>query len=399
MKRVAVIAHAGKTLDGGLTELRRELGRLRHHRARLARGAEEPRRRRSRCGRPLEAGAELVIVWGGDGMVQRCVDVLAGTKATLAIIPAGTANLLATNLGIPKDLKAAVAIALGAAAAAGSTWAASTARRFAVMAGAGFDARMIGAADGPLKDRFGRLAYVWTGRAERPRGAVRGDGSRSTASAGTGARRAASWSATWASCSAASRRSRRPTRRRLAGGRRGDRRRRRGVDAHHRPGRDRHGLGVAVHARRRRRRRSGSASTGRCRTSSTAATARRCGRCEIQRRARRAIRVCVPGDAAAAQPPESLRVWRAGGSRAVLVLGAAAGDRDAWRRARRAAARRSSCRTSGRRRMRQGAPVGRMPASRASSRVMRARATCSAPGSPGAHARASGLRNGEQTTW
>jgi diacylglycerol kinase family enzyme len=31
------------------------------------------------------------------------------------------------------------------------------------MAGAGFDARMIGAADGPLKDRFGRLAYVWTG--------------------------------------------------------------------------------------------------------------------------------------------------------------------------------------------------------------------------------------------
>jgi diacylglycerol kinase (ATP) len=34
---------------------------------------------------------------------------------------------------------------------------------FAVMAGAGFDARMIGDADGRLKDRFGRLAYIWTG--------------------------------------------------------------------------------------------------------------------------------------------------------------------------------------------------------------------------------------------
>ncbi len=106
--------------------------------------------------------ADLIFVWGGDGMVQRCIDVAAGTDATLAIIPAGTANLLATNLGIPKDLEQAVDIGL-----------ARNVRRidvgrlngecFAVMAGAGFDAEMIGDADGDLKDRFGRLAYVWTG--------------------------------------------------------------------------------------------------------------------------------------------------------------------------------------------------------------------------------------------
>ena len=60
----------------------------------------------------LENGAELVFAWGGDGLVQQCVDVLAGSKATLAILPAGTANLFATNLGIPKDIEAGVRIGL-----------------------------------------------------------------------------------------------------------------------------------------------------------------------------------------------------------------------------------------------------------------------------------------------
>jgi diacylglycerol kinase (ATP) len=161
VKRVAVIAHTGKTLDGGLTELRRELA---VYGITAPDWHEVPKSRKApkHVRKALKNGADLVIVWGGDGMVQRCVDVLAGSKATIGIIPAGTANLLATNLGIPKDLKAAVAIAFG-----------SNRRKldvgringegFAVMAGAGFDARMIGAADGPLKDRFGRLAYVWTG--------------------------------------------------------------------------------------------------------------------------------------------------------------------------------------------------------------------------------------------
>ena len=161
MKRVAVIAHTGKTLDGGLVELRRELavyGITDPDWYEVPKSKKAPKEVR----RALKRNPELVIVWGGDGMVQHCIDVVAGTKATVGIIPAGTANLLATNLGIPKDLKAAVAIAVG-----------SHRRKldigringeaFAVMAGAGFDARMIGAADGPLKDRFGRLAYVWTG--------------------------------------------------------------------------------------------------------------------------------------------------------------------------------------------------------------------------------------------
>ena len=111
----------------------------------------------------MKKGAELIFVWGGDGMVQRCVDVLAGTTVKLAILPAGTANLFATNLGIPKDVERAVAVGLR-----GERRSLDVGRfngeRFAVMAGAGFDAAMIrDAGEGGLKERLGRVAYVWTG--------------------------------------------------------------------------------------------------------------------------------------------------------------------------------------------------------------------------------------------
>ena len=80
--------------------------------------------------------------------------------------------------------------------------------RFAVMAGAGFDAAMIrDSGDGGLKERFGRAAYVWSGsenlRSKPFRAKIEVDGRR-----GTRARRAASCSATSASSSAASRCSR-----------------------------------------------------------------------------------------------------------------------------------------------------------------------------------------------
>jgi diacylglycerol kinase family enzyme len=96
-------------------------------------------------------------------MAQRCVDVLAGSDVSLAIIPAGTANLFAGNLGIPRDIAGAVAVGLR-----GERRELDVGRfngeRFAVMAGAGFDAAMIrDAGEGSLKERFGRVAYVWTG--------------------------------------------------------------------------------------------------------------------------------------------------------------------------------------------------------------------------------------------
>lgn len=62
------------------------------------------------------AGADVIFVWGGDGTVQRCIDAVAGLDATIAILPAGTANLLAGNLGIPQSIADAVQIGLHGAA-------------------------------------------------------------------------------------------------------------------------------------------------------------------------------------------------------------------------------------------------------------------------------------------
>jgi YegS/Rv2252/BmrU family lipid kinase len=159
--KVAVVAHAGKTLGDGLVAFRRALEEA---------GVSEPlwyevpksRKAPKQVKRALDEGAELVIAWGGDGTVQRCIDVLAGTGVPLAIAPAGTANLLATHLEIPKDIDEVVAIALGDTRRTLDVGVLNG-ERFAVMAGAGFDAEMLAEADGGLKDKVGRVAYLWTG--------------------------------------------------------------------------------------------------------------------------------------------------------------------------------------------------------------------------------------------
>lgn len=176
---VAVVAHAGKSLGGGLSELRRVLE---------AEGVGDPfwcevpksRYAPDQVRRAIEQGAELVFAWGGDGMVQRCADVLAGSDVSLAIVPAGTANLFATNVGIPRDIEQAVVIGLRGQRTLFDVGK-FNGERFVVMAGAGFDAAMIrDASDGGLKERLGRVAYVWSGsenlRAKPFRAEIRVDG-------------------------------------------------------------------------------------------------------------------------------------------------------------------------------------------------------------------------------
>jgi len=167
---VGVVAHSAKRLGGGLSELRAVLA---------AEGVTDPlwaevskSRFAPACAREmLNDGADLIFVWGGDGTVQQCIDVLAGSPAALAILPAGTANLLATNLGIPKDLESAVLIGLHGSRRKLDVGVVNG-ERFAIMAGTGLDALMIRDADTGLKDALGRMAYLWTGAKNARRAAV-----------------------------------------------------------------------------------------------------------------------------------------------------------------------------------------------------------------------------------
>src|SRR3984893_2750445 len=180
MPMVAVVAHAGKSFGGGLGELREVLARegfadpLWYE---VAKSRKAPKYAR----RALKQGAEVLFVWGGDGTVQRCIDALAGTEAVLAILPAGTANLLAAHLGVPDDLTGAVRAGLHGERRVLDTGSVNG-EHFAVMAGAGFDARMIKDADRGMKDRIGRAAYVYAGvrnlSARRAKAAITVDGSR-----------------------------------------------------------------------------------------------------------------------------------------------------------------------------------------------------------------------------
>jgi YegS/Rv2252/BmrU family lipid kinase len=178
MADVAVVAHAGKSLGGGLPELREILARegvtdpLWHEVSKSRRAPKYARRAAAK-------GVDVLFVWGGDGSVQRCIDAVAGTGTAVAILPAGTANLLAANLGVPHDLAEAVQVGLHGDRRRLDTGSVNG-ERFMVMAGSGFDARMIADADRGAKARMGRAAYVVTGiknlAAHRARATVKVDG-------------------------------------------------------------------------------------------------------------------------------------------------------------------------------------------------------------------------------
>lgn len=104
-------------------------------------------------------GAELVFVCGGDGTVMACVSALAGSDVALAVLPAGTGNLLAANLGLSNDLATGIEVALQGGRRRIDVGCAGE-QSFAVMAGMGFDAQMLDATSDTAKKQIGWLAYV-----------------------------------------------------------------------------------------------------------------------------------------------------------------------------------------------------------------------------------------------
>ena len=114
--------------------------------------------------RAVKDAVDLVVVAGGDGTVRIVCAELAGTDIPVAVLPAGTGNLLARNLGISLDMDDALAEVLdGTERRIDSVLIEGdelTTDRFVVMAGLGLDAAIIADAPDDLKKRVGWAAYV-----------------------------------------------------------------------------------------------------------------------------------------------------------------------------------------------------------------------------------------------
>jgi YegS/Rv2252/BmrU family lipid kinase len=110
----------------------------------------------------VAATVQLIVICGGDGTVMACLSGLADSGVPVAIIPVGSGNLLARNLGIPLGLDESLATAVD-----GMDRRIDLGRLgdqpFAVMAGMGFDAAMMADTTEGMKRFAGWPAYVVSG--------------------------------------------------------------------------------------------------------------------------------------------------------------------------------------------------------------------------------------------
>src|SRR5512139_3934827 len=106
-------------------------------------------------------GVDVVAVYGGDGTVMEVARGLFGSQTPLAILPGGTANLMSVELGIPKNLAQAAAIAADPDSRVRVVDAGlfGDQTHFLLRVGLGFAARKVEIADRELKDRYGIMAY------------------------------------------------------------------------------------------------------------------------------------------------------------------------------------------------------------------------------------------------
>ncbi|MBU6429197.1 MAG: diacylglycerol kinase family lipid kinase, partial [Cyanobacteria bacterium REEB65] len=114
----------------------------------------------------IRDGCQLIVVAGGDGTLNEALQPVVGTDVALGLIPVGTANILARELGIPLDPAAAARVLLdghprpidvGRVQQPGKP-----SRYFCEMVGLGFDAAAIGAVMPEMKVALGKGAYVFS---------------------------------------------------------------------------------------------------------------------------------------------------------------------------------------------------------------------------------------------
>jgi diacylglycerol kinase (ATP) len=109
----------------------------------------------------VSRGYRCVVAAGGDGTLAEVITGVAGSGTPLGIIPQGTANLVASNLGLPGDIERAVEVIVAGTAVPMDVGQLDDGRYFALIAGAGWDAELMLSTTRELKDRLGFGAYLF----------------------------------------------------------------------------------------------------------------------------------------------------------------------------------------------------------------------------------------------
>jgi YegS/Rv2252/BmrU family lipid kinase len=112
---------------------------------------------------------DRLVIAGGDGTVNEAINGLNDRRVPIAVVPLGTANVLANELGLPRRAADLAAVITG-----GPTRTVALGRvnghRFSLMAGIGFDAQVVANVNSLLKQLVGPLAYVFAGLWQLMRG-------------------------------------------------------------------------------------------------------------------------------------------------------------------------------------------------------------------------------------
>lgn len=113
----------------------------------------------------IRDGADLILVLGGDGTINEALNGMVGVGVPLGILPGGTANVLAMELGLGSRLERAIDRLVQSPARRVSlgklTLSNGASRHFLMMAGAGLDAQIVLDLNSGLKAKTGKFAY-WT---------------------------------------------------------------------------------------------------------------------------------------------------------------------------------------------------------------------------------------------
>lgn len=141
-------------LESTLQRLRASGARVHEVMPDCSEGAREEARKAAQAGT-----YDAIVAAGGDGTIRQVAAGLVGSPTPLGIIPVGTANVLAVEIGLATRSTAISEMLLGGRSVR-MHCARANGELFLLMAGAGLDARVLAALDQRLKSRVGKAAYA-----------------------------------------------------------------------------------------------------------------------------------------------------------------------------------------------------------------------------------------------